>query len=340
MEGKETYPYFSTCLFSLKAIDYWIYMFSYFAYGLGIHSTFPLPEFTPAETKCDVTINLTRSENIKNELSKLENLEKPWHCNQIGDEIIYSVKKVGIFRVRQAREVIITCLPDVDERVISLYIAGTIMAFLSYQRGLIALHASAVEVNGSVVAFVGESGAGKSSTAAAISARGHVVITDDVLPVKQDSNSASVYPAFPQLKLSPEVAATLGHDVESLLVLHPQLHKLGYRVADKFSHTNHKLQSIYVLAEGDKLIVEPLSLQQALIELVRHSYGVRSLQNIINSPAYFLQCTELLKKVNVYRLYRPLELSSLPDFAAFIEAHASNHNLLTTFVNNDLILVP
>lgn len=304
-------------------------MFSYLAYGLGIHSTFPLPEFTPAVTTCDVTINIIRSENIQNELAELENLEKPWHCNLIGDEIIFSVKKLGIFRVRQAREVIITCLPDVDERVISLYVSGTIMAFLSYQRGLITLHASAVEVNGSVVAFVGESGAGKSSTAAAMQARGHTIVTDDVLPVKQDGNSASVYPTFPQLKLSPEVAASLGHNVESLLVLHPQLYKLGHRVADKFSHTSLPIQSIYVLAEGDRLMVESLSPQQALIELVHYSYGVRALQQIVNSRAYFSQCVELLKKVNAYRLYRPLVLSSLPDFAAFIEDHALNHSLLT-----------
>jgi HPr Serine kinase C-terminal domain len=304
-------------------------MFSYFAYGLGIYSTFPLPEFTPVEATCDVTINIIRNKNIQSELDELENLEKPWRCNQIGDEIIFIVKKVGIFQVRQAREVTITSLPDVDERVISLYISGTIMAFLSYQRGLITLHASAVDVNGSVVAFVGESGAGKSSTAAAMQARGHAIITDDVLPIKPDGNSALVYPAFPQLKLSPEVAASLGHDVESLLVLHPQLHKLGHRVADNFSHTNLPIQSIYVLAEGDKLMVEPLSPQQALIELVHYSYGVRTLQQIVNSRAYFSQCIELLKKVNVYRLYRPLALSSLPDFAAFIEDHALNHNLLT-----------
>ncbi|NEP51647.1 MAG: hypothetical protein F6K65_23765 [Moorea sp. SIO3C2] len=33
-------------------------LFSYVAYGLGIHSALPIPEFIPAEVECDVTIHI------------------------------------------------------------------------------------------------------------------------------------------------------------------------------------------------------------------------------------------------------------------------------------------
>ncbi|MCW3837667.1 hypothetical protein OM513_16590 [Sphingomonas canadensis] len=64
---------------------------------------------------------------------------------------------------------------------VSLFLLGSAWAALCYQRGLIPLHASAVYIDGKVHAFTGRPGAGKSTLAAALSARGHPFFTDDVL---------------------------------------------------------------------------------------------------------------------------------------------------------------
>ena len=48
------------------------------------------------------------------------------------------------------------------------------------QRGHLCLHATVVEVGGRVLALGGASGAGKSTTAAALHLRGHPVLVDDV----------------------------------------------------------------------------------------------------------------------------------------------------------------
>jgi len=47
-------------------------MFSYFAYGLGIHSTLPLPEFLPTKIACDVLVRLGGHESLSSEVSGLE----------------------------------------------------------------------------------------------------------------------------------------------------------------------------------------------------------------------------------------------------------------------------
>ena len=56
------------------------------------------------------------------------------------------------------------------------YLLGPVMGFVLLLRGLVSLHASAIVVDDAAIAFVGPAGAGKSTTAAAFSARGFSVL--------------------------------------------------------------------------------------------------------------------------------------------------------------------
>jgi hypothetical protein len=58
---------------------------------------------------------------------------------------------------------------------------GPIIGFVLHLRGTPCLHASAVVIDGRAVAFLGHSGAGKSTMAAAFVRRGFAALTDDVL---------------------------------------------------------------------------------------------------------------------------------------------------------------
>lgn len=65
----------------------------------------------------------------------------------------------------------------------SVLTAGAMLALQLYLRGILVLHASAVELGGEAVAFVGRSGMGKSTMAALMCSAGAKLITDDVLRV-------------------------------------------------------------------------------------------------------------------------------------------------------------
>jgi hypothetical protein len=72
--------------------------------------------------------------------------------------------------------------------------------------GTFCLHASAVAVPEGVVAFLGESGRGKSTLAQALDQlpnSGCRRVADDVLPVRLDATGALALPHFPQLKMQP-----------------------------------------------------------------------------------------------------------------------------------------
>lgn len=79
------------------------------------------------------------------------------------------------------RRVTVRAVQHVDEDTVGVLVAGTVLSFLLTMRGEAVLHASAVDVDGAAVAFVGRSGMGKSTTATLLCAAGGRLITDDVL---------------------------------------------------------------------------------------------------------------------------------------------------------------
>lgn len=67
--------------------------------------------------------------------------------------------------------------------LLPVLLAGTVTAFVLTLRGHLVLHASAVAFDGTALAFVGQSGRGKSTVAALLCVEGAALVTDDVLVV-------------------------------------------------------------------------------------------------------------------------------------------------------------
>ncbi|NEP50211.1 MAG: serine kinase, partial [Moorea sp. SIO3C2] len=169
------------------------------------------------------------------------------------------------------------------------------------------------------VLFLGNSGEGKSSIAAALHTQGYRIITDDVAPVTLDQGTAKVAPSFPQIKLSREVAKVLGYDQDQLALLVPKLNKPGYSLNQDFTEALLPIRCIYVLVSGSQLSIKRLKLQEAVMELSHHS----RLNSLFDSEkaSHLLQCTQLANKCSVYRLQRPRNLALLPELARLVAEH-------------------
>jgi hypothetical protein len=294
-------------------------VFSYIAYGLGIHSVLALPELGACEADADVVVRL----------GKVARLPAPLDAWGRGfwataDEACHYREDTGAFLARSGREIIVEPAPGVEERVLRLFILGPALALLLHQRGRLVLHASAVEVGGSAVAFMGPSGWGKSTSAAVMHTRGHGLVADDLTVIDVGTSCPMVFPGFPQLKLWPEAVISLGESPEALPLLHPRLEKRARRIAQAFSQSPLPLRCIYILAEGPAPAVEPIQPREALRELMRHWYGARfgvELLRPAGLSAFFRQCADLANRTTVCRLYRPYSLPSLPDVARLVENH-------------------
>jgi hypothetical protein len=242
------------------------------------------------------------------------------------EEVYLFWKDAGKFLVRRGCEIVVEPAPAAVDQVLRLFILGPALALLLHQRGRLVLHASSVVVAGGVVAFLGESGWGKSTMAAALHSRGHSLVADDVtaVQVEVDNGSPTVVPGFPQMKLWPESITTIGDIPETLPRVEPDWDKRAHRVDRGFSSSPVPLHRIYVLAEGQANEVEPLGPQVALVELIRHTYAA-ALLDTMGTSQHFLQCATIVNKVPIARLRRSWSLSTLPDVAGLVEEDAEQN---------------
>lgn len=272
-------------------------MFCYTAYGLDIRSSLHFTELESGSGGADVAIRLDRVPHRPAE----DTTAGCWQAT--ANEAYFFWKQVGAIAVRAGSEIIFDPAPGVDEGTLRLLILGPALGLLLLQRSHLVLHASAAAVNGSAVVFLGDAGWGKSTTAAAMFARGHGVIADDVTAVRMEKDDITVMPAFPQLKLLPDAAAALGYAPEGMSCLSTIWdNKRGLPVASGFLCRPFLLDRVYVLAQEAPRPIEPLSGQEAFVELVCHSYGGRWLQAMEAAALHFRQCVKLVDSVPVYRL--------------------------------------
>lgn len=134
------------------------------------------------------------------------------------------------------------------------YLLGPILAFVLRLRGLLALHAGAVEMEGTAVLVVGPSGAGKSTTAAAFALNGWPVLTDDVAVIAPRGDHMDVVPSYPRVRLwDDSVRGLLGRS-EVLPLLTPSWEKrylpLGTEGAG-FSARPLPLRALFLLRERE-----------------------------------------------------------------------------------------
>jgi hypothetical protein len=233
---------------------------------------------------------------------------------------------VGTIQVRGGREITIDSVAGVQEDLLRHLILGPALAALLQQRDLLVLHASAVVIDHFAVAFLGGKGWGKSSLAGALYSSGYGIAADDVAAVHVGKGRPRVLPAFPQLKLWPDTAASLGNVADGLPELYSGAVKLAQRVDRGFPQTPLPLKCIYVLAQGKTKQIEPLAPGKAFLELVRHSYWAELLQ-ASGASSHFLQCASVSKNTMARYLRMPRSLAQLPDVVRMVEEDITTYDV-------------
>jgi hypothetical protein len=96
--------------------------------------------------------------------------------------------------------------PSGEVELLPILLTGTVVAFLLALRGESVLHASAVFADGAALAFVGQSGRGKSTIAALLCIAGAELVTDDVLTIDAGPPVTCIGGAS-ELRLRPSAAS-------------------------------------------------------------------------------------------------------------------------------------
>lgn len=307
--------------------------YRYTAYGLRIHSTLQLPELIvdSSVAEADAADVIIRFGHVNHQPPQGD-FTDGYVCTLPEGAYIF-VEQVGAILTRAGNEIVVMPDPAVEERVLRLFLLGPALGLILHQRKLLTLHASAVAVAGSAVIFLGQSGEGKSTMAAALHARGHALVTDDVVVLDLGNTDVpAVLPGFPQMKLWPDTAAALGNAPHNLARLHPDLEKRAQPAGHDFPNCALPVSRIYVLTKGAQFCTELISAPQAFAQLMQHSYAVGLLGITGVTPDHFRQCVEFARRVPVYRMERPRSLELLPIVAQLVEQELSDSVRPTTLV--------
>jgi hypothetical protein len=193
-------------------------------------------------------------------------------------------------------------LTDVDA---ATYLLGPVLAFAMRLRGLVPLHASGVAIDGRAVLFAGDPGAGKSTTVAAFAALGFPALSDDVVPLWSTDAGPVAWPGYPRVSLWADAADALFGGGEPLPAYSETYHKRyldldGVRLP--FQRTPLPVGAVLVLDGNERASgIEPLGPRDALVALVRHTYGTYLIDMALRAREFDV-LAGLVRAVPVWRL--------------------------------------
>ncbi|TVQ85976.1 MAG: hypothetical protein EA400_14130 [Chromatiaceae bacterium] len=224
-----------------------------------------------------------------------------------------------------ARTVTGVPVPEVSEGTTQHLYLNQILPLVLSKLGKLVFHASAVEIGAGAVAFVGESGRGKSTLAASFAVSGCRFLTDDGLVVEPSGEGFAALPSHPSIRLWDDSEAAL---IPPAARRAPPVHyttKARF-LADEnlaFCETPRPLRRVYFLGDGGstRLELHRLSPAETLLEWVKHSF-LLDIEELPRLASHFDQVAALAKQPIHYRLDYPRRFEDLAAVRQVILAHA------------------
>ena len=167
-------------------------------------------------------------------------------------------------------------MPNVSDPTLHHLYLNQVLPLILSRQGKLVFHASAVEFEEGAIAFVAESGRGKSTLAACFAISGHRFLTDDGLEVEPTRDGYEILPRHPSVRLwDDSQEALLDRHVTSAPPL-PFTSKVRFLAGVHLPHCDQPLPFRRAYFLGDEraqgISFRRLSEAQALVEWIKHSF--------------------------------------------------------------------
>jgi hypothetical protein len=240
---------------------------------------------------------------------------------------LLAVAKVGRYLIREGRHIVIEAAPGASERNLRLFLLGSAIGALLHQRGLLPLHANAIDIGGRAVAFSGHSGAGKSTIAAWFHDRGHTILADDVCVIGFDAaGRALAYPGIPRLRLWREALEASGRDADAYTRSFDDMDKYDVPTVSEAASEPVPLAAIYLLRKAEEggggAEIERLKGIDAVETLVSNTYRGGYLSMIGRTSEHLSACIRVARAVPLFRAQRLWGFDRFDEQAGRLRDHA------------------
>jgi len=209
--------------------------------------------------------------------------------------------------------------PDTPIETIRHLFLDQVFPYLLTSHDQLALHAGAVVINSEAVAFIGESGQGKSTLCASLGHRGSQLIGDDCLALKKENEKIFCLPGYPGVRLwDQSVSALFSEPIVSPVSHYSRKHRLNTRDNNIPVATEPiPLKKIYLLSpldpsgDKDQVVVTPVAPNEAFRHVLNASFRLNICDhNEIRDE--FNLISHILSNVRISSLSFPHEFAALP----------------------------
>lgn len=207
--------------------------------------------------------------------------------------------------------------PYLPERrgLIEIRFLGTVLSFYLERREVPVLHASAVDLDGGAVIFLGTNRGGKTGLAASFLTAGYSMLSDDLSPLDVREGRFFVRPGYPQMRAWPDLASRLVGSAEGLPRVLPELEKRRISIGGQgglgsFCPDAKPLRALYLPERrppggSAEVRIEEVSARDAVVDLIRTSFIARLVDALGWQPRRLAFFSRLVVSNPVRRLIYP-----------------------------------
>lgn len=300
--------------------------YTYRCHGLTLSSELALPELRPLDPGVGIAadVTLTRADALTTRWLSTGAAQPPPVIGVTKQGAVFlSIPDIADFWIEGGSHILIEERSCADPGIIRLYVIGLVLAIALYQRERLVMHTSAVARGNSAILFLGESGAGKSTSAAQLAARGYDVLTDDMAGIEFSSDERpSIWPASISIKLWSDTLDTFGIDRSDLGAVANKMDKYFVRSAMLAADRSYAVSAIVALILGendDPPVLEKLDSLAALDCLYANTYRPEIIPDLAIGPRLFRQCAQVARYAPVFKLTRCRDAKTQTDLTPFLE---------------------
>lgn len=251
----------------------------YKAFGLKIRSDFALDVLDTCETgDDDFDVEVVSG----NDIIRDPNPYFDPYLEIDANEQYMHWRAIGAYLIKDNTRIVVETHKGISDHLVSQALLGIVMAIMLERRQLLCLHASAVNSNGRAAIFLGDKGAGKSTTSGAMLAAGCSPISDDLVAMEnllEKDLPAVIRPGFSFMKIWPDTAKALSLEMEEAdRLIHPHTTKIQKRMPKRIKDENVPIGAAFILqrqADATQTQATRLPPHEALQMVLRNTFMAR-----------------------------------------------------------------
>ena len=306
----------------------WIYGI----FNTQLQCDFPLPdlpEVTSAEGDCEITIHLFEPGQLETDGFEMA---FEWHdydgivicwCERRDDDYLFVFPGRTKFLITTGGEISCLMHADSEMQILRHLLLNQIIPRYLATKGHLVLHASAVILeNGHSVAFLGNSGYGKSTLVSSFHRNGAWLIDDDCILLEPSGSGVKAIGGFPGIRLFPDSVNAVFNEGAGFTHYTPYSDKQQMMLrsdSESGSMVPRELDALFLLFDpshedlGDEVLIEPASGSKAMLATIFSAFSLDPSDRTLITRDFVNIGQTISDHLNVFSLRYPRDHDRLPE---------------------------